>query len=67
MRGTSVVALHGPTDPVVYGPPGPRVRVVYPGAPGEPPPPRDRSRRSPWMERITVEQVLEAVAEAAPS
>lgn len=60
MRGTPVVALFGPTDPETYAPPGPRARVVYAGAAGEPPPPRDRSRRSPWMERITVERVLSA-------
>ncbi len=61
-RGTPVVALFGPTDPAVYAPPGPRVRVVYPGAPSEPPPPRDRTRRSPWMERIAVADVLAAVS-----
>lgn len=64
LRGTPVVALYGPTDPLIYAPPGPRVRVVYPGAAGEPPPPRDRSRRSPWMERIEVAAVA-AAAEAA--
>jgi lipopolysaccharide heptosyltransferase I len=63
MRGTPVVALFGPTDPRLYAPPGPRARVVYPGAPGEPPPPRDRSRRSPWMERISVAEALAACAE----
>ncbi len=60
MRGTSVLALFGPTDPVVYAPPGPRVRLLWPGAPGEPPPPRDRSRRSPWMERLTTAEVAAA-------
>lgn len=62
LRGTRVLALYGPTDPVVYGPPGPRVRVVYAGAPGAPPPPRDRSRRSPMMERITAAEVAAAAA-----
>lgn len=62
LRGTPVLALYGPTDPVVYAPPGKRVRVVYSGAPGEAPPPRDRSRRSPRMERITVEEVAAAAA-----
>lgn len=60
MRGTPVVAVFGPTDPLVYSPPGPRSRVVYAGAEGEQPPPRDRSRRSPWMERVSVAEVAEA-------
>ncbi|MEK7862709.1 MAG: glycosyltransferase family 9 protein, partial [Chloroflexota bacterium] len=59
-RGTPVLALLGPTDPVLYAPPGDHVRVIYPGAPHEAPPPRDRSQRSPWMERISVEAVLKA-------
>ncbi|MGB0953454.1 MAG: glycosyltransferase family 9 protein [Planctomycetota bacterium] len=58
-RGTPVVALFGPTDPQVYGPPGEKVAIVYPGAPGEEPPKRDRSRRSPWMDRITTEMVMD--------
>lgn len=58
-RGTPVVALFGPTDPVIYAPPGEQVEVVYAGEEGEAPPPRDRSRRSPWMDRIQVEDVLE--------
>jgi len=57
-RGTKVVALFGPTDPQIYAPPGEDVQIVYPGEPGEAPPPRDRSRRSPWMERIEVVDVL---------
>jgi len=64
MRGTPVVALFGPTDPVLYAPPGPRARVVYAGAEFEEPPPRDRSRRSPWMERIPVAQVMDACVKA---
>jgi len=63
-RGTSVVALFGATDPQVYAPPGPAVRVVYPGNDGEAPPKRDRTRRSPWMERIAVENVAAAADEA---
>ena len=59
-RGTSVVALFGPTDPQVYAPPGNKVQVVYAGKNGEAPPARDRSRRSPWMERIGVAEVLAA-------
>ena len=61
-RGTHVVALFGPTDPQIYAPPGAHVHIVYPGAAGEAPPPRDRSKRSPWMERITVSDVLEHIA-----
>lgn len=59
-RGTPVVALFGPTDPQVYAPPGEQVAIVYPGAPGEEPPKRDRTQRSPWMDRITPEMVMEA-------
>jgi len=61
-RGTKVVALFGPTDPQIYAPPGVQVRIVYPGTPGEAPPPRDRSKRSPWMERISVADVLQQIA-----
>jgi heptosyltransferase-1 len=59
-RGTSVVALFGPTDPQVYAPPGTQVQVVYPGKHGQAPPARDRSRRSPWMEKISVDDVIAA-------
>jgi lipopolysaccharide heptosyltransferase I len=58
-RGTPVVGLFGPTDPQVYGPPGEKVAIVYPGAPGEAPPKRDRSQRSPWMDRIDVGMVMD--------
>lgn len=58
-RGTPVVALFGPTDPKVYCPPGEKVAIVYPGEPGEAPPKRDRTRRSPWMDRITTEMVMD--------
>ena len=61
-RGTMVIALFGPTDPVVYHPPGKQVRIVYAGEEGEVPPPRDRSRRSPWMDRISVAMVMDAVS-----
>lgn len=60
LRGTRVLALYGPTDPVVYAPPGARVRVIYAGEPGVAPPPRDRSRRSPLMERISAAAVADA-------
>lgn len=63
-RGTPVVALFGPTDPVVYRPPGEKVTVVYAGEEGQVPPSRDRSRRSPWMEHIEVASVLEAALQA---
>ncbi len=62
LRGTRVLALFGPTDPVVYAPPGPRARVLFAGAPGAEPPPRDRTRRSPWMERITPAAAAAAAA-----
>jgi len=60
LRGTRVLALFGPTDPVVYAPPGRRVRLLYSGAPGVAPPPRDRSRRSPLMEQIRVDEAAAA-------
>ncbi|MCP4094592.1 MAG: glycosyltransferase family 9 protein [Planctomycetes bacterium] len=63
-RGTPVVALFGPTDPQVYAPPGTKVQIVYAGKDGEAPPPRDRSKRSPWMEKIGVAKVLAASEEA---
>lgn len=58
-RGTPVVALFGPTDPQVYCPPGEKVAIVYPGTQGEEPPKRDRTRRSPWMDRIDVSMVMD--------
>lgn len=64
MRGTRVVAIYGATDPVVYAPPGLHARAVYAGTIGEAPPPRDRSRRSPWMDRVSAEQVAAACAAA---
>lgn len=62
-RGTPVVGLFGATDPLIYTPPGEQVRVVYGGEEGEAPPPRDRSRRSPWMDRIAPEAVVDALDE----
>ncbi len=47
--GAPVVALFGPTDPAVWAPRGPRVRVVATASPGEP------------IESIPFEAVLEAV------
>ncbi|MFK5957034.1 MAG: glycosyltransferase family 9 protein [Planctomycetota bacterium] len=60
-RGTKVVALFGPTDPVVYHPPGEAVHIVYAGKEDVAPPPRDRSQRSPWMDKISVSMVMDAV------
>jgi ADP-heptose:LPS heptosyltransferase len=34
--GTEVLALYGPTDPAVWAPRGPNVRVIVPAFPGEP-------------------------------
>ncbi len=62
-RGAPVVALFGPTDARVYAPLGPRVRVVHSDPLETPPPPRDRSRRSPLMERIGVDEVVAALAD----
>ena len=63
-RGTPVVGLFGPTDPVRYGPLGPTTRVVYAlGADAEPPH-RDRNGPSPLMERIQVADVAAACLEA---
>ncbi len=60
LRGTRVLALFGPTDPLRYRPPGPRVEVLSALAEGQEPPPRDRSRRSPLMEALDTPRVLEA-------
>jgi ADP-heptose:LPS heptosyltransferase len=46
--GTPVVVLFGPTDPTVWAPRGPAVRVVRSATPGEP------------MDCITVEMVMDA-------
>jgi heptosyltransferase-3 len=46
--GTPVVALFGPSDPAIWAPRGPRVRVVATARPGEP------------IERIALSEVLEA-------
>ena len=60
--GTPVVAVFGPTDPALTGPYGPRHRVIRaPGAESIP----DRSRwrsTSPWLiNRVPVQEVLDAV------
>ncbi|MDA0667850.1 MAG: glycosyltransferase family 9 protein [Planctomycetota bacterium] len=61
-RGTQVIALFGPTDPVIYHPPGEKVQIVYAGEEGVAPPPRDRSKRSPWMDKISVSMVIDALS-----
>ena len=66
LRGTSVVALYGPTDPLRYAPPGQRVEVVSVLPPGECPPVRDRSCRSPLMDALAAEPVLEAALRLLP-
>jgi lipopolysaccharide heptosyltransferase I len=58
LRGNQVLGLYGPTDPVRFAPPGSKVSLVYGLPDGQEPPPRDRSRRSPLMEKIGVENVL---------
>ncbi|RMH02352.1 MAG: hypothetical protein D6702_09055, partial [Planctomycetota bacterium] len=63
IRGTAVVGLYGPTDPVRYAPPGPRTRILTALEPDQPPPPRDRSRRSPWMDALSADRVAAAVDE----
>ena len=70
VRGTPVVALFGPTDPVRYAPLGPRVAVVSARDEGQEPPPRDRSRRSPLMDDIASElpaQRVEAFLSGPPA
>jgi heptosyltransferase III len=52
--GTSVLALYGPTDPAVWAPRGPNVRIITPPLPGEP------------MTSIPLEQVLAAAEEMCP-
>ncbi|MCS6953369.1 MAG: glycosyltransferase family 9 protein [Bryobacterales bacterium] len=53
--GAPTVAIFGPTDPRVWGPRGPNVRIVATARPGTP------------IEAVTVEQVLAAVDEALAS
>ncbi len=52
--GTPVVALFGPTDPAVWAPRGPNVRVVATALPGEP------------MTLVALEEVLAAVRGMCP-
>jgi heptosyltransferase III len=52
--GTRVLALYGPTDPAVWAPRGPNVRVIVPALPGEP------------MTSIPLGQVLTAAEEICP-
>ncbi|HSW50178.1 MAG TPA: glycosyltransferase family 9 protein [Bryobacteraceae bacterium] len=47
--GVEVLALHGPTDPAIWAPRGPHVRVIAPGQPGGP------------MTAIPLEGVLAAI------
>jgi ADP-heptose:LPS heptosyltransferase len=47
---TPVVALFGPSDPAVWAPRGPHVRILATQTPGEP------------MDRLSIEQVVAAVA-----
>jgi len=54
--GRRAVGLYGPTDPAVYGPIGPDAAVVRRASPEGP---RDRTRPSPAMLAIGVEDVLE--------
>ncbi len=60
VRGTPVLALFGPTDPLRYAPPGPRARTISVLPDGEAPPVRDRSCRSPLMDALEPEAVTAA-------
>ncbi|MBC8404739.1 MAG: glycosyltransferase family 9 protein [Planctomycetes bacterium] len=59
LRSNVVLGIFGPTDPVRFAPPGPNSHVVSALPLDQPPPKRDRSRRSPLMEQITVDTVFE--------
>ncbi|MFB3777851.1 MAG: glycosyltransferase family 9 protein [Bryobacteraceae bacterium] len=52
--GAEVLALYGPSDPAVWAPRGPNVRVIAAGQPGEP------------MTGIPLEGVLEAIPGSRP-
>jgi ADP-heptose:LPS heptosyltransferase len=52
--GTRVLALYGPTDPAIWAPRGPNVRVIAPVFPGQP------------MTSITLEHVLAAAGSIVP-
>ncbi len=55
--GRPSLGLYGPTDPAVYGPFGEKSKTLFHGE--DPPPPRQRTRPDPTMERITVDEVFE--------
>ncbi len=58
-RGTSVLGLFGPTNPAIYGPVGPRVRVLSSLTPEAAPPRRTRHEPSHLMAALTPELVLD--------
>lgn len=60
--GRPTVGIFGPTDPVVYGPIGPRSAVAQPPGLVAPPPERhraSRAKRSELMEQVGVDQVFQ--------
>lgn len=61
-RGTPSLGLYGPTDPVVYGPIGARAKWVSSLRDEEVPPPRKRDHRSPLMDALQPEKVIEAAS-----
>lgn len=60
LRGSKVLCLFGPTDPVRFVPPGPRVTAIAARGTELEPPRRDRSRRSPLMDELLPSAVFDA-------
>jgi ADP-heptose:LPS heptosyltransferase len=62
LRGQKVVCLYGPTDPLIYAPPGSAgVKVIDGCSESDVRPPRERSKQSPLMKKISVDAVVDAV------
>ena len=61
-RGTPALGLFGPTDPAVYGPIGARTSWVSALPDGETPPARQRNCRSPLMDALLPEKVIQAAS-----